>query len=122
MDLNSILIVVGIVVLLGVAGGCVFAALKLRQALGMLDTKVEPKLDEVGAKLSALKPAVAQTGELMQRVNVTLDALDVEIVKADAKLDQLAALTGKVSDVAQTAPEVARGVGSTLKESLLPKR
>ena len=118
MDMNSILTIVGIVVLLGVAGGCMFGVLKIRQLLGMLDTKIEPKLDDVKAKTAALKPAVAQVDGLMGQVNLTLDALDVELLKVDDKLDQLSGITDKVSTVTENAPKVMGAAKTALKTTV----
>lgn len=116
--MDNILVIVGIVVLFGVAGGCIFGVMKLQGLLKMMDTKVDPMLDDLKAKTEALKPAVAQVAPLMESVNVTIDALDVELVKIDQKLDDLQALTGKVSNVMETAPEVAAEAKRAVKSRL----
>ncbi|MDO4400158.1 MAG: hypothetical protein Q4D27_04315 [Coriobacteriia bacterium] len=118
MDMNSILTIVGIVVLLGVAGGCVFGVLKIRQLLGMFDATIEPKLNDVKTKTAALKPAVAQVDGLMGQVNLTLDALDVELLKVDDKLDQLSGITDKVSTVTENAPKVMGTAKTALKTTV----
>ena len=110
MDMDSILAIVGIIVLLGVAGGSLFGALKVRQAINAMDTKLDPKLDELKVKLDGLKPAVAEVGPLMESVNITLDSLDMTVVEVDGKLEQLKGITGTVVGVSETVPEV---VGDT---------
>lgn len=121
MDLNSILIIVGIVLLLGVAGGCVFGIMKIREIIGMLDTKVSPKLDEVKQITEGLKPAVAQSEGLLQSVNVAMDALDVTLLDVDDKLNQISSLTGKVTGVLEAAPEAAGKAKSSLKAKLFKR-
>ena len=119
MDMNGILIIIGIVVLLGIAGGCVFGVLKVREALVTLDTRIDPKLDDLKAKTEALKPAVAQVEGLMQSVNVTLDALDMTIVEVDGKLEQLSNLTSTVAGIGEAIPQAAESAKTSVKASLL---
>ena len=118
MDMNSILVIVGIVVLLGVAGGCVFGILKVRQLLADMDAKVDPFLDDLKVKTGALKPAAEQLGPLMQQVNVTLDALDMTIVDVDGKLDAAANLTHTISGTMETADNAVSQAKSSVKASV----
>ena len=104
MDITGILTIIGIVVMLGLAGGFAFGALKVKQLNAKLDSQVAPKLDDLHGKLGNVKAACAQADPLMQSVNVALDALDVEVVKADGKLNQLKGLTGKISGVVEMLP------------------
>lgn len=118
MDLNSILTIVGIVVLLGIAGGCVFAILKLKQLLDSFDSKIVPELDKLKATTESLKTVAAQADDIMGKANIALDSLNVELVNADDKLAQLAALTGKVTDASEAAGAAKNNVKGAVKARL----
>ncbi|MDO4891040.1 MAG: hypothetical protein Q3963_06715 [Coriobacteriaceae bacterium] len=122
MDTNSILIIVGIVVLLGVAGGCVFAILKVRQLINKFDTQIDPMLDKAMKTTANLKPAVAQVEGLIQHVNILIDAAHIEVLNVDEKLDKLAGITGTVSNVTETVPKVIEDTKSTVKSRMFKKR
>ena len=118
MDMGVILPVVGIIVLLGVAAACVFVALKLRQALVAMDTKVAPALDNALATTGKLREAAVHAGPLMQDVNVMLDSIDVEVVKIDEKVADLQGKLHMVSGAVEAVPEVASKAKSTVKKAL----
>jgi uncharacterized protein YoxC len=107
--------------LLGVAGGCVFAIMKVRGILQKMDTTVSPKLDEVGKTLTAVKPAVAQTGPLMESVNVAMDAVDMKIVEIDGTLAKIAGIGNQVIGIAATVPEVANKTNQSIKDKLFKR-
>ena len=118
MDMGVILPVVGIIVLLGVAAACVFVALKLRQALVAMDTKVAPALDNALATTGKLREAAVHAGPLMQDVNVMLDSIDVEVVKIDEKVADLQGKLHMVSGAVEAVPEVTSKAKSTVKKAL----
>ena len=115
MDMESILMIVGIVVLFGVAGGCVFAIIQAKGLLRKMDTELEPKLDELKVKTGALALASKQSEALMESVNVTLDSVDIELVELDGKLNKLAGITGTVTNVMEAVPEAAGQVKTSVK-------
>ena len=118
MDMNSILIIVGIVVLLGVAGGCVFGIMKLRQVLGLMDTKVEPKLDEIRKITGGLVPAVEQAEGVLQSVNVAMDSLDTTLVEVDGKLAQIKQLSGMAIAAGEAGSQIAQQTKATVKDKV----
>jgi hypothetical protein len=122
MDMNSILIIVGSIVLIGVAGGCIFAALKVRGLIRTFDTRVDPMLADMKAKTAAIKPAAEQVSGIMQQLNVTIDAAHMTVLDLDGKLEKLSGMTGKVTYVLETAPETAKGVAGAIKRALPHKR
>ena len=115
MDMNSILIIVGIVVLLGVAGGCVFGIMKLRQVLALMDTKVEPKLNEIRKITGGLVPAVEQAEGVLQSVNVAMDSLDTTLVEVDGKLAQIKQLSGMAIAAGEAGSQIAQQTKATVK-------
>jgi hypothetical protein len=118
MDMNGILIIVGIVVLLGVAGGCVFGIMKLRQVLGLMDTKVEPKLDEIRKITGGLVPAVEQAEGVLQSVNVAMDSLDTTLVEVDGKLAQIKQLSGMAIAAGEAGSQIAQQTKATVKDKV----
>ena len=115
MDMNSILIIVGIVVSLGVAGGCLFGVMKLRKALTLMDTKVEPKLNELKKITSGLVPAVGQAEGIFRQVNVTMDALDQTLLDVDDKLGQIKNISSTVIATGEAGSKVAKNTSATVK-------
>ena len=122
MDLNSILTIVGIVVLLGVAGASVFAIMKLREVLGMMDTKVEPMLDDLGSKLGTAKQVVAQSEDLMREVNITMDSLDVTLVELDEKLDKAVSIGNQIVGAPETVSTITKSASSAVKSAVFPNK
>ena len=118
MDMNSILIIVGIVVLLGVAGGCVFGIMKLRQVLALMDTKVEPKLNEIRKITGGLVPAVEQAEGVLQSVNVAMDSLDTTLVEVDVKLAQIKQLSGMAIAAGEAGSQIAQQTKATVKDKV----
>ena len=122
MDMNSILIIVGIVVLLGFAGGCVFGIIWFRKLLGKMDTKVEPKLNEVKQVTTGLALAAGQSEDLMKSVNVTMDSLDMTLVDVDEKLVKLKRVTGTVIAAGEMGSGAANQVKGKVKGAFSRKR
>ena len=122
MDMNSILIIVGIVVLLGFAGGCVFGIIWFRELLGKMDTKVEPKLNEVKQVTTGLALAAGQSEDLMKSVNVTMDSLDMTLVDVDEKLVKLKRVTGTVIAAGEMGSGAANQVKGKVKGAFSRKR
>ncbi|MDO4532855.1 MAG: hypothetical protein Q4C36_03950 [Coriobacteriia bacterium] len=122
MDTNSILLIVGIVVVIGVAGATVFGVIKLRELLGKMDTEYAPKLNELKEQTAAVAVACEQAGPIMDSVNVTLDAVDTELVNLDEKLDKVSNLTGGIVGTAKAIPEVASEAKETIKAGFKGKR
>ena len=118
MDMGGILPVIGIIVLLGVAAACVFAVVKLRQALDAMDTKVAPALDNLKATTGKLREASVHVGPLMQDVNVMLDSVDVEVVKLDEKVAELQGKLHMVSSAIEAVSGMADHAKSTVKKAL----
>ena len=118
MDMNGILIIVGIVVLLGVAGGCVFGIMKLRQVLALMDTKVEPKLNEIRKITGGLVPAVEQAEGVLQSVNVAMDSLDTTLVEVDGKLAQIKQLSGMAIAAGEAGSQIAQQTKATVKDKV----
>ena len=118
MDMNSILIIVGIVVLLGVAGGCVFGIMKLRQVLALMDTKVEPKLNVIRKITGGLVPAVEQAEGVLQSVNVAMDSLDTTLVEVDVKLAQIKQLSGMAIAAGEAGSQIAQQTKATVKDKV----
>ena len=121
MDTNSILLIVGIVVVIGVAGATVFGVIKLRELLGKMDTKYAPKLNEVKEQTAAIAVACEQAEPIMGSVNVTLDAVDTELVKLDGTLDKVSNVTGGIIGTVKAVPEVASEAKETIKAGLKGK-
>ena len=118
MDMNSILIIVGIVVLLGVAGGCAFGVMKLRGILTKMDTKVEPKLDEIKKVTGGLVPAVGQVEGLLQSVNTAMDALDATLLEVDGKLAQIKQISGMAIAAGEAGSQIAQQTKATVKDKV----
>lgn len=118
MDMDSILMIVGIVLLFALAGACIFAVVKLRGLINTIDTELNPKLDDLKVKVEGLKPVAESAGPLMESVNVTLDSLNVELVELDGKLNTVSNVTGTIIGVG----EGAKGVKTTIKAGLAGHR
>ena len=122
MDTNSILVIVGIVVVLGVAGATVFGVIKLRELLVKMDTEYSAKLDELKEQTAALARASTQASAIMESVNVTIDAADLELVKLDGTLNKISNVTGGIVGVGKAVPEIASEAKETIKSGLKGKR
>ena len=122
MDQNSILVIVGIVLVLGATAGCVFAIIKLRDILQKMDTTVSPKLDEVGKTLTAIKPAVAKSGAIMESVNVAFDAVDATILDIDETIAKVAGISGKVIHVVETVPVALDNANQSVKDKIFKRK
>lgn len=122
MDTNSILVIVGIVLVIGVVGATIFGIMKLRGLLVKMDTEYAPKLDELKEQSAALALACEQAGPIMDSVNVTIDAVDLELVKLDDTLNKVSRVTGGIVGTAKAVPMVAAEAKETIKSGLKGKR
>ncbi len=68
--------------------------------------KLQPTLDHVEAMSNELKPAVAKVDPLVERLQLTVDAANVELMRVDKILEDVGDVTDTASNTAKTIDSV----------------
>ena len=106
MDTIIILYVAAAIALLALAVLFVYLVLLVKRTNELLDKQVNPILDDAKDMTESLKPAVAQADPLMDRINLTLDATNLELMRLDEILQDVSVITDKLADTTTTVNEV----------------
>lgn len=113
MDIGSVLgIVLPIVyIIVGVAlvWFVVELALTIRRTRTTVDSvheQIEPTLDHVNEITKSIEPVVAKVDPLMDRVALTVDAANLEIMRVDQILEDVGQMTGTVTKTLDTVDSV----------------
>ena len=106
MDMINILFIAAAIALLALAVLFIYLVLLVKRANDMIDKQVTPMLDDAKAMTESLKPAIAQIDPLMDRINLTMDAANLEILRVDAFMQDVSVITDKLADTTTTVNEV----------------
>ena len=106
MDMFAILCLAGAIALLALAVLFVYLVLLIKRANDMIDKQVTPMLDDAKAMTESLKPAIAQVDPLMDRINLTMDAANLEIMRVDEIMQDVSSITGALADTTSTVNEI----------------
>ncbi|MBE6471136.1 MAG: DUF948 domain-containing protein [Coriobacteriaceae bacterium] len=106
MDMINILYIAGAIALIALAVLFVYLAMLVKRANSMIDAKVNPMLDDAKYMTTSLKPAIDQIDPLMERINLTMDAANLEIMRVDEILEDVSVITDKLADTTSTVNEV----------------
>ena len=106
MDMINILFIAGAIALLALAALFVYLVLLVKRTNAMMDNQIVPILDDTKAITESLKPALAQTDPLMERINLTLDATNLELMRLDEIMEDVSVITDKLADTTTTVNEI----------------
>ena len=102
---------------------------RTRSAVNDIHTKLKPTLEHVEHITAALEPVALKADPLMERVALTVDAANLEIMRLDQILEDVNEITGTISsaanavDAAANAPiELVSNVTSRVRNALKPRR
>ena len=106
MDAMTILIVAGVIAVLALAVLFVYLVLFIKRTMVMMDEQIAPILDDAKVMTGYLKPAVDQVDPLMERLNLTLDATNLELMRVDEIMQDVSSITGALADTTSTVNEI----------------
>jgi len=106
MEMVNILYIAGAIALIALAVLFVYLAMLVKRANAMIDRQVNPMLDDAKAMTESLKPALAQVDPLMERINLTMDAANLEIMRVDEIMQDVSVITGHLADTSSTVNEI----------------
>jgi len=106
MEMVNILYIAGAIALIALAVLFVYLAMLVKRANAMIDKQVNPMLDDAKAMTESLKPALAQVDPLMERINLTMDAANLEIMRVDEIMQDVSVITGHLADTSSTVNEI----------------
>lgn len=131
MDINMILTVVFICVGIALIVFLIELVRTVRSARTTIDNvqkQLEPTLAHVEQITNEIKPAVAKVDPLMDRVSLTIDAANLEMMRVDQILEDVTAITDTASNaieavdnVANAPLELMNNVSSKVRKVLKPK-
>ena len=131
MDINMILTVVFICVGIALIVFLIELVRTVRSARTTIDNvkkQLEHTLAHVEQITNEIKPAVAKVDPLMDRVSLTIDAANLEMMRVDQILEDVTAITDTASNaieavdnVANAPLELMNNVSSKVRKVLKPK-
>lgn len=131
MDINMILTVVFICVGIALIVFLIELVRTVRSARTTIDNvqkQLEPMLAHVEQITNEIKPAIAKVDPLMDRVSLTIDAANLEMMRVDQILEDVTAITGTASNAVEAVDNVANAplelmnnVSSKVRKVLKPK-
>lgn len=131
MDINMILTVVFICVGIALIVFLIELVRTVRSARTTIDNvqkQLEPTLAHVEQITNEIKPAIAKVDPLMDRVSLTIDAANLEMMRVDQILEDVTAITDTASNaieavdnVANAPLELVNNVSSKVRKVLKPK-
>lgn len=71
-----------------------------------ITTELEPAVESVRAITAQLEPSIAKVDPLLDRVTLTVDAANLEIMRVDQILEDVTQITGSVSNTLDTVDAV----------------
>ena len=111
MDI-MLMVLVGVFICVGVA--LVVALIELTKILRTTNTtitdvktKLDPVLDDVAVMTNDLKPAVKKADPLVDRLQLTLDAVNLEMMRVDEILEDVAQITDTASSATAAVDNIA---------------
>lgn len=107
MDMINVLYVSGAIALIALAVLFVYLVLLLKRVNSMMDKQVTPMLDDAKDMTESLKPAAAQVDPLMERLNLTMDAANLELMRVDEILEDVSVITDKLAGTTSTVNDIA---------------
>lgn len=107
METIDVLYIAGAIALIALAVLFIYLVLLLKRANTMIDKQVAPMLDDAKAMTDSLKPAIAQIDPLMERINLTMDAANLEIMRVDEILEDVSTITDKLAGTTTTVNDIA---------------
>ncbi len=105
--MENFMFIAGGIALLALAVLFIYLVLLVERTNTIIDKKVEPLLDDVKDMTESLKPAVAQIDPLMERVNLTMDAANLEIMRVDEILADVTVITDKLAETTTAVNDIA---------------
>lgn len=131
MDINMILAVVFICVGIALIVFLIELVRTVRSARTTIDNvqkQLEPTLAHVEQITNEIKPAIAKVDPLMDRVSLTIDAANLEMMRVDQILEDVTAITDTASNAVEAVDNVANAplelmnnVSSKVRKVLKPK-
>lgn len=131
MDINMILTVVFICVGIALIVFLIELVRTVRSARTTIDNvqkQLEPTLAHVEQITNEIKPAIAKVDPLMDRVSLTIDAANLEMMRVDQILEDVTAITDTASNAVEAVDNVANAplelmnnVSSKVRKVLKPK-
>lgn len=131
MDINMILTVVFICVGIALIVFLIELVRTVRSARTTIDNvqkQLEPTLAHVEQITNEIKPAIAKVDPLMDRVSLTIDAANLEMMRVDQILEDVTAITDTASNaieavdnVANAPLELMNSVSTKVRKVLKPK-
>lgn len=121
MDANFIDMVLPIVFsLVGLALIWLFVELALmvrksRVAIEAIMNDVKPLVKDAGEMAASAKPAIAKIDPLMDRLNLTMDAANLEIMRVDTILEDVGDITNTLSHAAVAVDDIAKAPASAVE-------
>ena len=106
MEMINILYIAGAIALIALAVLFIYLVLLIKRANTMIDKQVNPMLDDAKVMTESLKPAVAQIDPLMERINLTMDATNLELMRLDEIMQDVSVITGHLADTTSTVNEI----------------
>lgn len=107
MDTTAVLCIAGAIALLALAVLFIYLVLLIKRANDMIDKQITPMLEDAKVMTTSLTPAVAQIDPLMERVNLTMDAANLEIMRVDEILEDVSVITDKLAGTTSTVNDIA---------------
>lgn len=110
MDINMILTVVFICVGIALIVFLIEFVRTVRSARTTIDNvqkQLEPTLAHVEQITNEIKPAIAKVDPLMDRVSLTIDAANLEMMRVDQILEDVTAITDTASNAVEAVDNVA---------------
>lgn len=131
MDINMILTVVFICVGIALIVFLIELVRTVRSARTTIDNvqkQLEPTLAHVEQITNEIKPAIAKVDPLMDRVSLTIDAANLEMMRVDQILEDVTDITDTASNAVEAVDNVANAplelmnnVSSKVRKVLKPK-
>lgn len=113
MDIGSVLAIVLPIVYIIVGVALVWFVVELaltirrtRTTVSSVHEQIEPTLDHVNTITKSIEPVAAKVDPLMDRVSLTVDAANLEIMRVDQILEDVGQMTGTVTKTLDTVDSV----------------
>ena len=106
------MVLVGVFVCVGIALVVVLVELtkmlkSTNATINDMTTKINPVLDDVAVMTNDLKPAVKKVDPLVDRLQLTLDAVNLEMMRVDEILEDVAQITDTASSATTAVDNIA---------------
>lgn len=102
----AVYVLVG-VVLVWLAIELAITVRRTRKTVNQVQQQLEPTLESAARITASLEPVAAKVDPLVERVSLTVDAANLEIMRVDQILEDVSEVTGTLSDAVETVDNVA---------------